>query len=135
MVQVSGGCLCGAIRYEISGEPRRMVNCHCDDCRKNTGAAFATNIMFDEGDVRVTQGETRKFEHVSDAGNTKTKEFCPNCGSQLFSTTAGRPAIVVKVGSMDDAGFVQPTANFYCARALAYADLSGDVTNFDEMPN
>jgi hypothetical protein len=135
MVQVSGGCMCGAVRYEISGEPRRMVNCHCDDCRKNTGAAFATNILFDEGDVRVIQGEMCAFEHQSDAGNTKIKQFCPTCGSQLFSTTVGRPAVAVKVGSMDDAGFVQPTANFYCERALSYVDLSGDVTNFDEMPN
>ena len=134
MVQFSGGCMCGAIRYAVSGEIVRMVNCHCDDCRKNTGAAFATNLFFDEKDVKVTAGETRSFEHTSDAGNRKIKEFCPTCGSQLFSSTIGRPLKSIKVGSIDDASFVKPTANLYCKRALPFSHIAEETKNFDEMP-
>jgi len=134
MTKFSGGCLCGAIRYEVSGDIVRMVNCHCDDCRRNTGASFATNIFFNSEDVQVTKGEPRSFEHVSDAGNRKIKEFCPTCGSQLFSSTIGRPLTSVKVGSIEDANFVKPTANLYCKRALSYSHLSDDLKNFQEMP-
>jgi hypothetical protein len=134
MIKFSGGCMCGAVRYEVSGDLVRMVNCHCDDCRKNTGASFATNVFFNTENVQVTEGKTRSFEHISDAGNRKIKEFCPTCGSQLFSSTIGRPLTSVKVGSIDDASFVKPTANLYCKRALSYSHLSDDLKNFEQMP-
>lgn len=134
MVEFSGGCMCGAVRYQVSGDIVRMVNCHCDDCRKITGSAFATNLFFGTDDVEVTKGETRSFEHLSDAGNRKIKEFCGICGSQLFSSTIGRPLTSVKVGSIDDASFVKPSANLYCKRALGFSHLADDTKNFDEMP-
>lgn len=133
MVQVTGGCMCGAVRYEITGDVKRAMNCHCDDCRKNTGAAFATNVFFDCEDVRITAGETAKFTHLSDAGNRKTKEFCPTCGSQLFSSTEGRQVMSVKVGSLEDAGFVKPEGNVYCSRALSYVELSEDIPSYEKM--
>ena len=69
MVDFSGGCFCGAVRYTASGDPVRMVNCHCDTCRKITGSAFATNIFMNADDVTVTQGETTVFEHGADSRN------------------------------------------------------------------
>ncbi len=135
MVEFSGGCMCGAVRYEASGDPVRMVNCHCDTCRKITGSAFATNIFMKAEDVTVTQGETTVFEHGADSGNRLNKEFCPTCGSQIFSYRLdGPPLRGIKVGSIDDAGFVQPTANLYATRALHFTHISDDLINYDEMP-
>ena len=133
MTKFSGGCLCGDIRYEVSGDPVRMVNCHCDDCRKATGAAFATNVFVKAEDLKVTQGKTRSFEHTADSGKERIKEFCPKCGSQLFSYTIGRPVQSIKVGTIDDASFVKPTANLYWSRALPCSQLSDDLINHDEM--
>ena len=134
MTEFSGGCLCGDIRYEVAGDLVRIVNCHCDDCRKVTGAAFATNIFVKFDDLNVTQGETAKFEHTANSGNQRIKEFCPRCGSQLFSYSVGRDITSVKAGSIDDAGFVVPTANLFCSRALGFSHIDENLKNYDEMP-
>ena len=133
MIKFSGGCLCGEVRYEVSGEVLRTLNCHCDDCRKNTGAAFVTNIFINRADLTISQGKVRVFEHVSDAGNPKIKEFCPNCGSQLFGATRGRDTITVKAGSIDDADFVQPEANVFTSKALSFIHLSDDLKRIDAI--
>ncbi len=136
MAGFTGGCLCGAIRYEVSGEPLRMVSCHCDNCRKATGAAFATNIFVKADDLSITQGTPSTYQHKADSGNLMTKEFCANCGSQLFGSGAARPGIKnIKVGSIDDAGFVLPSANLYTKRALPFSHLSDELENFEEMPD
>ncbi|MBF0290022.1 MAG: GFA family protein [SAR324 cluster bacterium] len=135
MKTITGGCLCGAIRYEIKAEPMRVANCHCDDCRKATGAAFATMLFFKEGDIVITQGKPKAFDHTADSGNAMIKEFCDNCGSQVFGSSAGRPGIKnVKVGSIDDAAFVKPEVNVYVSRALSYSHIDKNLNNFDKMP-
>lgn len=135
MAGFSGGCLCGAVRYEVTSEPLRIVNCHCDACRRNTGAAFATNIFVNADDLKVLQGEPKQFEHTADSGNARIKEFCGNCGSQLFGYGPSRPGMKsVKVGSIDDASFVNPTGNLYVSKALPFSHISDELENSDEMP-
>ena len=77
-MKITGGCLCGDIRYEVEGEPFRTANCHCDDCRKATGSAYATNLFFKEEQILVLQGTLKKFQHLADSNSTMTKEFCGN---------------------------------------------------------
>ena len=135
MAKTTGGCLCGNIRYEIEGEPFRMVNCHCDDCRKVTGSAYATNLFFQEDQITLLQGTPKRFEHVADSGNSMFKEFCDTCGSQVFGGGAMRPGVkIVKVGSIDDASFVEPTANLYISHALTCTHVDEDLDNFEQMP-
>jgi hypothetical protein len=129
----TGGCLCGAIRYEVKGEPVRIANCHCDDCRKATGASFATNVFIKEDELAILQGKPKQFHHKSDSGSTMTKEFCPDCGSQLFGYGSSSQGIKhVKVGTIDDARFVEPEIEVYVARALPYNTLCKDTEKFPE---
>ena len=135
MVQFSGGCLCGTIRYEVNSEPQRIANCHCDNCRKATGSAFATNIFVAEDDIVITQGEPKSFSHTADSGNTMIKEFCAKCGSQLFGHSNGRPGMKnIKVGSIDDASFVRPEVNLFLKRALPFTQIDHSLDGFDGMP-
>lgn len=135
MVQFTGGCFCGKIRYKVNAEPHRIHNCHCDNCRKVTGSAFATNIFVDENDLVIIQGEPKSHAHTADSGNTLVKEFCANCGSQLFGHGTGRPGVKnIKVGSIDDARFVQPIANLYVKKALPYSYIDRSIDCFDGMP-
>ena len=82
----------------------------------------------------MTKGETAKFEHTANSGNQRCKEFCPRCGSQLFSYTVDRDLTSIKVGSIDDASFVEPGINLFCSRALGFAHITDATKNFDEMP-
>lgn len=131
MATHTGGCLCGEIRYEITGDPVRAANCHCDECRKATGASFATVVFFSEEDVKVVQGTPKQFFHAADSGATMTKEFCPNCGSQLLGAGGRSPGIrSVRVGSLDDARFVTPQVDLYTGKALPFVCLSDDTEHF-----
>jgi hypothetical protein len=135
MTKITGGCLCGAIRYEIDGEPFRIANCHCDDCRKATGSAYATNLFFKEEQIKILQGTPKKFEHLADSHNTMIKEFCSDCGSQVFGSGANRPGVKnIKVGSIDDARFVKPQVNLYTAHALSCSYIDDEIDNFQGMP-
>jgi len=133
MADITGGCLCGAVRYEVSGEPVRIVNCHCDDCRKATGAAFATNVFFKEDEITVVQGTPKAFRHTADSGSTMTKEFCSNCGSQLFGQgSRGVGMKSIKAGSMDDPSGVAPGLDIYIARKLPGVVLSDDTEHYEQ---
>ncbi len=135
MAEFEGGCLCGAIRYEVSGKPVNMWNCHCDDCRHTSGASYATNVFVKIADLTITKGETNTFDHQADSGNTMTKHFCSACGAQLFNGNSGRPQImVVRAGTIDDPSFVEPRANIYASRALPRAIQSDDIPSFETMP-
>ena len=134
-MKITGGCLCGDVQYEVEGEPFRTANCHCDDCRKATGSAYATNLFFKEEQIIIMQGAPTKFQHLADSNSTMTKEFCGNCGSQIFGSGTNRPGTKnVKVGSIDDASFVTPDVNLYTAHALSCSHIDNEVDNFQGMP-
>ena len=133
MAGFTGGCLCGAIRYEVKGDPIRVAHCHCDDCRRAPGSRFATNVFVKQEDLVITQGTPRSFEHTSDSGSTMTKQFCADCGSQLFGFGSRSAGIRnIKVGSIDDAGFVRPEIEVFTSRALPFTRLSDQTEHFEE---
>ena len=134
MSEYNCGCLCGAVRYKVIGEPVRVVDCHCNDYRKVTGASFATNIFVKEEDLVTGSGVTKSYQHKSDSGNMMTKKFCPECGSQIFSNGTGSPGVVrVKVGSIDDANDIEPQITVYVARALPFSHMDKSTEIFQEM--
>lgn len=133
MAGFTGGCLCGAIRYEVKSDPVRAANCHCDDCRRATGASFATNVFVKADDLVILQGTPRSFEHTSDSGSTMTKEFCGDCGSQLFGHGSRSQGIRnVKVGSIDDASAIRPSIDVFVSKALPFTTLPADTEHFDK---
>jgi len=135
MAGFTGGCLCGAIKYEVKSDPVRGANCHCDDCRRATGATFATNFFVKEDDLVILQGTPKSFDHPADSGNTMTKDFCADCGSQLFGHTSGRPGVKsVKAGSIDDIGEMRPSINVFTSKAYPFTKLPEDTEHFDRMP-
>ena len=133
MAGFTGGCLCGAIRYEVRGDPVRVANCHCDDCRRATGASFATNVFVKEDDLVILKGTPRRFQHKADSGNIMTKEFCPDCGSQLFGSGSGSPGIKhVKVGTIDDASGIKPAIDVFVSKKLPFTRLPDDTEHFEK---
>jgi len=129
----TGKCLCGEVKYEVLGEPVFQGNCHCIDCRKNTGAGFATILFFKEEQVVQLSGKTSTFKYKADSGNSKIKFFCQRCGSWVFGTNSGREGIKsIYVGTLDNASFVKPQFNVYTSRALPFVNINESLNNFEE---
>ena len=121
MAGFTGGCLCGAVRYEVTGEPVRVAHCHCDACRRATGSAFATNVFIEEDKLNVLQGSTSTYQHTADSGSKMTKEYCAGCGSQLFGFGSGSPGIKnVKIGTIDNVGDIRPQIEVFTSKSLPY---------------
>src|SRR5258707_13767382 len=79
---MSGGCSCGAVRYEASADPVVMLNCHCRDCQRASGAGFAAVVVVAKSALRI-EGELRYHETVGESGNVVERGFCPTCGSRV----------------------------------------------------
>lgn len=94
---ITGGCLCGAIRYESSDPPNNGGCCHCDMCRKATGGLFFSWLSFPDGALRITKGEISYFKSSSHA----KRGFCPDCGTSLAFAFEGNPTPEIAIGSLD----------------------------------
>ena len=132
MTEFTGGCLCGAIRHEVRGELLRMLNYHCDDCRRATGSSFGTYVFVNESDLTILQGIPKSFEHPNGASVIMTKRFCGNCGTHLFGKgSRARGMIHVKVGTIDDASFVRPEMDLFVSKKLPFVRLADETEHFD----
>jgi hypothetical protein len=133
---ITGGCRCGAVRYEITGEPVATRACHCSDCQQSTGSAFSSNLVTREDDFRITQGETKSFDVQSDRGNTVERHFCPICGSPLYGRAGALPGLLtVRAGNLDDPTGFRPEALFYTSRAPAWLNPDDDIPTHAKMPD
>lgn len=131
---LSGGCLCGAVRYDCAAEPQITVHCHCHDCRRSSGTGHCTHIAVPKEALRVS-GEVKFYESPADSGNTVRRGFCSTCGSPLYSTNSGMPGMAaLRASSLDDPEMVKPQLVVYASRAAAWDPVDPDLTAFPEMP-
>jgi len=134
MTQLTGNCLCGNISFVADGDIGIQANCHCKDCQQVTGATFATIVFMSEKDVRVT-GKLHDFHHKVDSGNTLSKHFCPNCGSQMFTKNPKREGIIgLRAGSINEKDEIKPQFNVYCVSKAPCTILDDSLPAFDKMP-
>lgn len=126
----TGGCLCGAVRYEISGPIRNIVHCHCSQCRKAQGSAFATNGIVAASDFRIVAGENRLIGYESTPG--QTKYFCGTCGSPILSRRESRPDQVrVRVGTIESDLVERPIAHIFVSSRANWEEIAGDLPQYD----
>lgn len=131
---LKGGCLCGAVRYELMATPAMAGFCYCESCRKLSGSGHAFHAMVPEDTLKIT-GESRGFDWKADSGNTVTTSFCPTCGSPLFGKSSGMPGMVtVRAASLDDPSAVSPQMAVYTKRLLNWDHLDPTLPAFPEMP-
>ncbi|MBW2275479.1 MAG: GFA family protein [Deltaproteobacteria bacterium] len=131
----NGGCLCGAVRYLCSEAPVQVYHCHCRDCQKASGAAFATCLVVSESAVDVTAGRPRQFNVKSAEGNTVTREFCGDCGSPLFTRAAMLPDFrIIKAGTLDDASWLKPRMHMWTSTKQPWLALGDQLRCFEKQP-
>ena len=130
----TGGCLCGALRYEARGEPDGTGHCYCSDCRKASGSGFIPFMNF-AASALTFKGPTR--QHVSKAarGGDATRNFCAVCGSLVFGGVQGESdSFTIYAGSLDDPSGFEPKIAIFTAGRPDWAVVPDGLTMFEEMP-
>ena len=134
MASLSGKCLCGNISFSADTEIKMTANCHCTDCRAATGAAYGTLLFIAEDDFKVN-GTPKVYRHKADSGADMEKNFCPDCGSQLFGRNTGRPGMIsLRAGVIDQTELVKPTVNVFLSSKIESTPLDPEAKGFEKMP-
>ena len=118
---LTGGCLCGAVRFECLHDGETMAVCHCSDCRRASGAAAAHILRVPAEALTLVSGEPRAYEKHADSGHAITRHFCPRCGSQLYSEREDTPQYrAIRVGTLDDASSLEVGLHIWTRSALPW---------------
>ncbi|CCV04076.1 conserved hypothetical protein [Mesorhizobium metallidurans STM 2683] len=132
----TGGCACGAIRYETSGEPIFENHCQCLDCQKRSGTGHGSYVTFAQRAAATITGEAKTWRIKGDSGNEKINAFCPTCGTPVYLTFAAMPDLIaVHATSLDDPGQFQPQALTYSIRGHAWDTMDPMLQAFERMPH
>lgn len=130
----TGGCLCGAVRYECTADPLFMGNCHCRDCQKATGSGYETDIGVPAAALKIS-GKVKYHETKAASGNSLSRGFCPECGARLFSKTSGYPDLAMFTAtSLDDPSQYHPTMDIFTASAQPWDHMNPALAKFPKMP-
>ena len=119
-------CRCGQLSATCAGEPVRVSVCHCYDCQRRSGSAFAVKAHF-RFDAVTISGEGKHYEHIADSGNAADFHFCPTCGSTLwFQARPHLDLISIPIGNFADKDFSTPSASIYEKRKHSWVAIEGD---------
>jgi hypothetical protein len=130
----TGGCLCGALRYEARGEPLFAGHCYCADCRKASGSGFVPFMGFASSAVRFT-GPSRQVRSKAARGGDAVRNFCPTCGGLVHGGVIGLDdSFTIYAGSLDEPALFRPKIAIFTRDRPAWAIIPPDLTLFDTMP-
>lgn len=130
----TGGCACGAVRYEVTAEPIGMNDCQCRQCQRESGTGHASHLTFPSAQVKV-EGEARRWTAVGDKGTVKSRAFCPECGSPVYMTFPDMPDyFVVRAGSLDEPSRYKPQLVTWTAAGHAWDRPHPGLPTFEKMP-
>lgn len=129
---ITGGCLCGAVRYEASEQPKDSAYCHCTMCQRWTGSPASAGLIFPFAAVRITRGEPKFYQ----SSPKVDRGFCSDCGSALFMRYPETDEFCVFIGSLDDAKNAQPQRHVGIESQLPWFVLADDLPRIrsDEEP-
>ena len=121
----TGSCLCGAVRFQISGDLAPIQLCHCADCRKAQGSAFGANIPTAAADLRFVSGEAALRAYESSPG--KERVFCATCGSPILSRLTATPGTVrLRAGTLDAPTGARLGFHFHTASKADWWEIADD---------
>jgi hypothetical protein len=134
MADMTGGCLCGQVRYTATGDPAFSGVCHCRNCQRYTGSAFEPVLAFPTASVSI-QGELKTYNDTGDSGKPVHRRFCPNCGSGVIAEVDIMPGMMmVLAGTLDDTTSFKPAMEIYCSSAQPWTQGSDERQKFAKMP-
>ena len=134
VIRLSGSCLCGSVAYELKGDARRFFHCHCERCRKASGAAHASNIIMKLHAISWTAGEqlTRRYK-VPEAERFAVV-FCTECGSPMPRVSPDGQIVVVPAGSLDHEPDIEPQARIFSDSRAGWSCSGDDLPDHATYP-
>ncbi|MGA7802355.1 MAG: GFA family protein [Gammaproteobacteria bacterium] len=133
-VTLKGSCLCGSIRYQITGEPARFYHCHCRRCRKATGTGHASNVLVKATDIDWIGGEELLRRYKVPEAERFSTQFCGNCGSLLPRTVPALGMVLIPAGSLDSDPGIEPMSHIFYDSRAQWSCPAGDLPAFPEYP-
>jgi hypothetical protein len=135
MSELTGGCACGAVRFEITAPLMGFGVCHCLDCQKAAGGGPAYVALAPKMAFAVTKGEAKIYSSKADSGEEVGRAFCADCGTPLWSVPGSMtPFYPVKVGALDDPSGVIPAVHLYTDSAQPWHLMHEGLPRFPKMP-
>jgi hypothetical protein len=130
----SGGCACGSIRYVCARPPVAMINCHCRDCQRSSGAPFASGVVVKVSDLAIT-GAPATYAVRGSSGSLTVRSFCSRCGSPLFARSdAAGGFMSVRFPTLDDQSTFRPMLDIWASSAQPWVCLDEAIPHFAESP-
>jgi hypothetical protein len=128
-----GGCLCGGVRYEITGKLENAGLCHCSMCRKNSGSAFVAAAQVAGKDFKWTKGAKDLLGSYASSPGAK-RMFCKNCGSPIAGGGDSMDNLFVYLGSLDEDPGVRPSAHIFVGSKAPWFEITDQLPQFKEFP-
>ncbi len=133
-MNLEGGCYCGALRYRAEGEPMMKAQCHCRECQYISGGAPNLFMLMPVAGFEYTKGTPRTFTR-QDLDAAVTREFCAECGTHLLTRRPGLPAVVLKIGTLDDpAQYGAPKMAIFTIDKQPFHHIADGLPSFERLP-
>ena len=126
MTTRNASCRCGQLKATATGDPIRVSVCHCLNCKKRSGSAFAAQARWPSAQMKI-EGQSRTFVMVADSGNSATFHFCPDCGSDVYYVNNGKfdDQVAIPLGAFEDPCSLQPRFSVWESRKCDWVEVLG----------
>ena len=132
---VTGGCLCGAVRYQAKPKQDTAYYCHCRDCQIGSASTFTVAVFCDQRDFQLKSGRLSTYSTTADSGRRLERKFCPQCGTPMIWTGEGFPGVVlVSLSSLDDPEAYQPVHEGWTDSAVSWCRIPENIQSFPRRP-
>ncbi|MEP7311729.1 MAG: GFA family protein [Pseudomonadota bacterium] len=133
-IEITGGCLCRAVRYSVTAAPIVARICWCRLCQYLGAGSSTVNVCFPSNAMTVT-GALADYLSVADSGNRIHRKFCPACGTPLFSAAEARPHLIfARAGTLDDTEIARPVMTIWTSQAPSWACISTELPRVEGQP-
>jgi len=126
-----GGCACGSVRYRLTDEPLVVHCCHCLNCQRQTGSAFAVNVVIETDFVELLSGEPHVVDVPRDDGSAQQVYRCPGCQVAVYSQYTWPELRYVRAGTLDDPSSLSPDVHIFTRSKAPWVELPPDVPAFE----
>jgi hypothetical protein len=132
---LTGGCQCGAVRYEIRAEPLTVYACHCTECQRQSASAFSLSLVVARDAFVIVAGTPKQWRRVIEGTRAIACVFCGECGVRLVHNPERNPQVsIVKPGTLDDTSWLEPVGHVWTRSAQSWLEIPDDGVNYDAQP-